>query len=128
MIGILLVGAGGFVGSIARYAMIRAVAALAGGAAFPYGTLIVNVIGCFVIGLLAQWSAARGVFSDEARLFVFVGILGGFTTFSTFGNETVNLFRGGAGAAAFVNVAAHVVIGLGAVWAGRALGAWVWRG
>jgi fluoride exporter len=117
---ILLVGVGGFLGSVARYLLGGYAQQLSGGASFPYGTLAVNVLGCFVIGFLAELAEARGVFSPESRALVFVGLLGGFTTFSAFGNETVNLLRDGQTPLALANVAAHIVIGLGAVWLGRA--------
>jgi len=96
-------------------------------AQFPYGTLTVNLIGCFVIGLFSQLAEARGLFTTESRLFVFTGILGGYTTFSTFANESMNLLRDGQGAAVFANVLIHVSIGLAAVWLGRVVAALVWR-
>jgi CrcB protein len=94
---------------------------------FPYGTLTVNVIGCFVIGFLAQLAESRGVFTSEARLFVFVGILGGFTTFSSFGNETLNLARDSQMMIALANIGMNVVIGLVAVWLGRTVSYLIWR-
>jgi CrcB protein len=94
---------------------------------FPYGTLACNLIGCLVIGLLAELADARGVFTPEMRALVFIGVLGGFTTYSSFANETVNLSRDGAYLLAGVNVSVHIVCGLGAVWAGRMLGHFIWR-
>ena len=91
------------------------------------GTLAVNLTGCFVIGFLSQLADAREVFTPESRAFVFVGILGGFTTFSTFGNESINLFRGGENIYGFAYVGAHVLLGLGAVWLGRAVAFVLWR-
>src|SRR6202162_5624505 len=88
---------------------------------FPYGTLAVNLIGCFIIGFLSQLAETRGVLTAESRTFVFIGILGGFTTFSAFGNETMNLWRDGKNLLAMANVAAHVLLGLGAVWFSGAL-------
>jgi CrcB protein len=93
---------------------------------FPYGTLAVNLIGCFLIGFLSQLAESRGVFTAESRTFVFIGILGGFTTFSAFGNETMNLWREGESLLAMANVAAHLLLGLGAVWASRALVYQIW--
>jgi CrcB protein len=124
---IVLIGLGGFIGSVLRYGMSGVVQSLAGGALFPVGTLVVNLTGCFVIGFLSQLADAREVFTPESRAFVFVGILGGFTTFSTFGNESINLFRGGENIYAFVYVGAHVLLGLGAVWLGRAAAFALWR-
>ena len=94
---------------------------------FPYGTLAVNVVGCFVIGFLAQLAEGRGIFTSEARAFIFVGILGGFTTFSSFGNETLNLARDSQIMSALANVGANVVIGLFAVWLGRTVSYMIWR-
>ncbi len=118
---LLLVGAGGFVGSILRYLVSGYIQQITTSATFPFGTLAVNLIGCFVIGFLSQLAEARGVFTPESRALVFVGFLGGFTTFSTFGNESVNLFRDGENFFALVNTALHVVVGFGAVWLGRSV-------
>jgi fluoride exporter len=117
LLNIFLVGIGGFIGSVLRY--------LIGGyfqqniKTFPLGTLVVNLIGCFVIGLLAQLGESRNLFTNEMRLFIFIGILGGFTTFSAFGNETINLMRENQMLSAFLNISANVVLGLLAVWIGR---------
>ncbi|MBI5649661.1 MAG: fluoride efflux transporter CrcB [Chloroflexi bacterium] len=127
MSNILLVGIGGFIGSILRYLVSGWAQQISRSVEFPYGTLAVNLIGCFIIGALAQLADARGIFSSEARAFVFIGILGGFTTFSSFGNETMNLLRDGESLRAFANVSAHIVLGLGAVWLGRALAFAIWR-
>src|SRR5262249_37906567 len=124
---LLWIGLGGFVGSVLRYGISVAVQSQTGGALFPYGTLVVNLTGCFVIGFLAQLADARDVFTPEARAFVFVGVLGGYTTFSTFGNESVNLLRAGENLYALVDVGAHVLLGLSAVWLGRATAAAIWR-
>ena len=83
-----LVGVGGFVGSILRYWFSGLVQQWMQNAAFPFGTLAVNVIGCLIIGFLSQLADARGVFTAETRALVFVGVLGGFTTFSSFANES----------------------------------------
>jgi len=122
----ILVGFGGFLGSIARYLAGGAVHRLAAGSAFPYGTLFVNVTGCLAIGFLAALSEARGVLSPEARVFLMVGVLGGYTTFSSFGYETLQLVRGGEMLAAAANVLIQVVVGLGAVWAGAATARMIW--
>ncbi|MDO8447134.1 MAG: fluoride efflux transporter CrcB [Deltaproteobacteria bacterium] len=122
MINILLVGAGGFIGSVFRYICGKTVHALLQQYPwFPYGTLAVNIIGCLLIGFLAGLSESRHLFSPEARLFVFVGVLGGFTTFSSFGYETFILARDIQLSAALLNVALQLIIGLGAVWLGNAL-------
>jgi len=123
----LFVGLGGFIGSVARYWLSGYAQQLSNSAEFPYGTLAVNLIGCAVIGFLSQLADAREVFTAESRLFVFTGILGGFTTFSTFGNESINLFRGGQNLYALVYVGAHLGLGLGAVWLGRSIAYLIWR-
>ncbi len=123
---LLLVALGGAAGSMLRYTVASQVQVLARFTGFPYGTLAVNVLGCLAIGLLAQLGEVRGVFSPEARLLVFTGILGGFTTFSAFGNEAFDLLRGGSAPAGLAYVAAHLALGLGAVAAGRAAGQWLW--
>jgi len=123
----MLVGAGGCVGAMLRYAVSGYVQNALRDAQFPYGTLAVNVMGCFVIGLLSQVADARGVFTTESRLFVFTGVLGGYTTFSTFANESMNLLRDGQAMAVVANVAIHVCAGLVAVWLGRVIAALMWR-
>lgn len=127
MTNILLVGVGGFIGSVMRYLASGYVQQVTKSVDFPYGTLAVNVIGCFVIGFLSQLAEGRGVLTGESRLFVLTGILGGFTTFSSFGNETMNLVRDSQMMNAFANVGANVVIGLFAVWLGRTVSYMIWR-
>ena len=124
---ILLVGAGGFAGSVLRFLLNREVQNFVpAGTAFPYGILVVNVAGCFMIGVLGGVASAHGILGPNsgARAFLFVGFLGGFTTFSAFGYDTLTLFRDGALVPALVNVTLQVVLGLGAVWAGWRLAAW----
>ena len=123
----LFVGLGGFIGSVSRYLLGGYVQQLSKSVDFPYGTLAVNLVGCFVIGLLSQLAEARGVFTSETRALVFIGILGGFTTFSSFGNETLNLFRDGQTWIALGNIGANVVLGLALVWLGRNIAYSFWR-
>ena len=85
---------------------------------FPWATLVVNVTGCFVIGLLAVLTQERGPVAPSTRLFLMVGVLGGYTTFSTFGYETLSLVREGSHGLALANAAGQVLVGLLAVWAG----------
>lgn len=127
MVNLLLVAVGGGLGAMARYWLSGLVQEGLRNAAFPYGTLVVNVLGCFVIGVLAHLSETRGMLTPEARLLFITGLLGGFTTFSAFGNETLTLARGGESGAALGNIAASVGLGLAAVWAGRALAQLIWR-
>lgn len=123
---VLLVGVGGFVGSIARYWLSGYVQDRTSGT-FPFGTFAVNVLGCFLIGVLSELADARGFLSAEARACALVGLLGGFTTFSAFGNETINLLRDSDWVLAGTNVLAHVVLAIGAVWIGRTAAHLIWR-
>lgn len=123
---VLLVGIGGFLGSVARY-LISGYVQDRTGEFFPFGTLAVNVIGCFVIGGLSELAEARAFLSLETRALIVIGVLGGFTTFSTFGNETVNLLRDGEWGFAMLNLLTHAVLAIGAVWVGRATAHAIWR-
>lgn len=105
-------------GACLRFALAGVVQKIDPLARFPYGTLAVNLTGCLVIGLLGGLSESRQIFGPGARLFVFIGLLGGFTTFSTFGFESFALLREGENLKALVNITASVVLGLGTVWAG----------
>jgi len=113
-----LVGFGGLIGASSRYAVGRWVNDMAGNPAFPYGTLAVNVIGCLLIGVLAGLAATRNIIGVDARAFLIVGLLGGFTTYSAFGLETVELIRRGDFFVSLSNVALQITLGLAAVWAG----------
>lgn len=124
---IIFVALGGALGSVFRYLLSTWTQTASKSIDFPYGTLVVNLIGCFVIGFLAQLAEARGVFTSESRAFVFIGILGGFTTFSSFGNDTVNLLRDSETLNALANVGANVIFGLILVWLGRTVAYWIWR-
>jgi len=124
---LLLIGAGGFLGSVARYLASGVVQTTMRSETFPYGTLAVNVVGCFVIGAVSHLSESRGAFTADTRAFLVVGVLGGFTTFSAFGNETVNLLRDSEPWLAWANVAANVAFCLASVWGGRAAAFLVWR-
>jgi CrcB protein len=115
----LVVGIGGFVGAAARY--------LAGGlvhrhlpATFPWGTFFVNVVGCFGIGALAVLVTERQALGPTARLFWMVGVLGGFTTFSTFGYETASLMEDRSYVLALLNALGQLFVGLLGVFAGAA--------
>jgi CrcB protein len=94
---------------------------------FPFGTLVVNLLGCVLVGFLAELADQRGVISGEARAFLIVGLLGGFTTFSAFGNETMNLLRDGDLWLAGGNVAGHVFLSLVAVWLGYSTAYLLWK-
>ncbi len=115
-----LVGAGGALGAMARFAVGRLGVAL-WGAGFPWGTLLVNIVGSFLMGLFVHWAALRpetAAASSSARLFFAVGLLGAFTTFSTFSLDVVTLFRDrhiGLGAG---YIGASVLLSIGALIAG----------
>lgn len=116
----LLVAAGGAVGSVLRWWLSAAIHRAAG-VPFPWGTLAVNVIGSFVVGYVGLLGAERVLGTHAARLFVIVGLLGGFTTFSAFSWESVMLLRDGRWVWALGYVAVSVVAGLGAAIGGLAL-------
>ncbi len=127
VLSILFVALGGAFGSVSRYLLGTWIQSVSKSIDFPFGTLTVNLIGCFVIGFLSQLAEARGVFTSESRALVFVGVLGGFTTFSSFGNDTINLARDGEMFNALANVGANVILGLALVWLGRTVAFWIWR-
>jgi CrcB protein len=124
---VLLVGAGGFAGSVLRYVIGGVVQSAVAGSTFPYGTLFVNATGCFLIGLVSQLIEAQGAIGPGARTFIVVGVLGGYTTFSAFGNETVNLMRDGQRLAAGMNIGGQLILALCAVWLGRLTALLIWR-
>lgn len=115
------VGVGGFLGSTARYGLGGLIARLKAGWTFPLETLIINVLGCLAIGWLAGLSEARGLFTGATRAFLFIGVLGGFTTFSTFGYETFQLMRGSQWMSAALSAGLQLILGIGAVWMGHVL-------
>ena len=125
---LLAVGIGGFFGAIARYALSGYLQRRFPGFT-PAGTLAVNVIGCFAIGLLMALVVAKqagnlqtgilaALATERARALLVTGFLGGLTTFSAFGYETLELMRGNALPLAMINIAANVCLGLAAVWLG----------
>jgi len=119
---VLLIGLGGFVGSVSRYFLSGFVHRfIFATSSFPYGTLFVNLFGCLLIGFLNGLVEIRQLFSPEIRLFLFIGLLGGFTTFSSIGYETFALVRDGQMIAAFTNMILHLTLGLAAVWCGHTL-------
>ena len=122
MITVLIIGAGGFLGAVARYGVGRGLERAAEAQWIPYGTLTVNVIGCLLIGAVVGLAEGRQWLGPELRAFLIIGLLGGFTTFSAFGFETLTLLREGNLGAAATNVALQVAAGLGAVYVGYRLG------
>ena len=122
---LLYVALGGALGSVSRYLLGTWTQTISKSIDFPYGTLTVNLVGCFMIGFLSQLVETRGIFTSEARMLMFIGVLGGFTTFSSFGNETINLLRDGEPLNALANVGANVILGLALVWLGRTTAFWL---
>jgi fluoride exporter len=117
----LLVALGGLLGSVARY-WLSGVVQQASGGEFPFGTLAVNILGSFVVGLIMALSLDRGVVAANTRILLTTGFCGGFTTMSTFSYETVALMRDGEMVLALSNLATTMGSCFAAVWAGQALG------
>lgn len=117
MIKLLLIGLAGFAGTLSRY-WLSDVVARKYGETFPFGTLAVNLVGCFLIGLLFYVVQERYLMSHNVRAVIFIGLLGGFTTFSALGLQTFTLLQNNQIALATLNIAASNVLGLLLVWAG----------
>ena len=117
---VLLAGAGGFLGSALRYSLGGWLARWRGGGDFPIETFLINVTGCLVIGFLAGLAETRGLFAGSTRVFLFIGVLGGYTTFSTLGYETFQLVRGGQFGLGALSAGGQLVLGMAAVWLGDA--------
>jgi len=116
---VLVIGLGGFIGAVLRYGLSGYVQYLSRNISFPYGTLAVNLLGCFIIGFISQLVESHGVFHPKTRSFLLIGLLGSFTTFSTFGNESLNLLLDGKNFLSLVNISLHIFAGVGFVWLGR---------
>lgn len=115
---ILLVGLGGFLGSVARYKLGGLVLHMTAQQRFPFSTFAINVAGCLAIGILAGCAERYDMFGAGTRLFLFTGLLGGFTTFSAFGLEAMQLVRRDEMWVAALYVGASILIGIFAVWVG----------
>lgn len=116
----LLAGLGGAIGSIGRVMMSNLVSRWTG-EEFPFGTIVVNVTGAFLMGLLAGYSVSdpgKLIFSAPARTFLMIGVLGGYTTFSSFSLQTFLLMEQGNISGAFLNVILSVILCLAAIWIG----------
>lgn len=117
---VLLVGAGGFLGSISRFLASRFIQNVLS-ASFPFGTFFVNITGCFVIGLIYGFSEKDTLFDNGWKLFLATGFCGGFTTFSTFANENLALLRDGDIFHFTIYTILSVVLGISATFAGVVL-------
>jgi fluoride exporter len=116
---ILLIGSGGFIGSVARYFVSKLNLTISF-FAIPVGTLLVNILGSFIIGLLTGMSEKSDLLTGEMRLFLMVGICGGFTTFSTFTNENLMLLHNGQIGSLFAYTTLSLILGFAAVFLGYA--------
>jgi len=119
---ILIIGAGGFLGAVLRYIAIVSMQVFKTKHAIPLGTLLVNVVGCLLIGFLAVLAENSRILTPDTRNFLIVGILGAFTTFSTFGYESMTMLKNGATTAFVLNIGLQVVLGFMAVWLGMTAG------
>jgi len=117
----VLVGLGGAIGSVLRY-LTSVLAAHWLGDQFPYGTMVVNLAGAFVIGFVQQIGADALLISDDLRIFLTTGMMGGLTTYSTFSYETVRLVEAGAWTSAWLNVAVTTAVAIGLCFLGMAAG------
>jgi fluoride exporter len=117
---LFFIGLGGFVGTLFRY-WLSGLIAKRYGETFPFGTLVVNGLGCFLIGFLFYFFYDRGLTSPTARTVVFIGVIGGFTTFSSYGLQTFTLLRDGQVFLALVNIVASNILCLVLVWLGYSL-------
>ncbi len=115
---IMIVGAGGFIGSALRFVVSGWAQRLAAASVFPYGTLAVNVLGCLLIGILGGLAEYRQVLEPGHRLFLMIGVLGGFTTFSTFAYESISLLQDAELLKAMANTGLQVILGFAAAFAG----------
>ncbi len=117
----ILIGLAGLVGTLGRY-WLSGLVARQYGKTFPWGTLVVNVVGCFLAGSLFYLTEERFLVSPTMRTVILIGLLGGFTTFSSFGLQTFTLLREGEFALATLNISVSNLLGLLMVWAGYSLG------
>jgi len=117
----LLVFIGAGLGGLMRFLASTAVQKACNGWVFPLGTFVVNITGCLAIGFLAQLAESKNLLQPEYRAFFLIGILGGYTTFSSFGYETLQLIRSGEFVYATANAVLQVVLGLFFVWLGSVL-------
>lgn len=117
---IILVGIGGGIGSIFRY-LTSVYAAKYFQTAFPLGTFAVNIIGCLIVGLLLGLFERQQLTNPDLKFLFITGFCGGYTTFSAFASENINLFQSGRSLTAFLYIAASVIVSLFAVWTGLSL-------
>ena len=124
---IVLVGVGGFIGAVLRYLVSGYVHNMTQSVTFPHGTLAVNMAGCFLMGIFSHLVESQTGMTVEMRLFLMVGLVGSFTTYSTFSNETLNLIQNHGMSLALINMGTHIILGLSAVLLGRFAVIAIWR-
>lgn len=108
---------GGALGAIGRYLLSTYVYSKSD-SIFPWGTFVVNILGCFILGMVYIWGTEKMAISSNIRTFLAIGLLGAFTTFSSFSLETLNIIRDGEIRIALLNIGGSIVLGLLAVWLG----------
>lgn len=118
----LVAGAGGFIGVTLRFLASYSLQHILVRWKMPFSTMIINIIGCLIIGILGGLAESRAIFSSQLKVFLFIGVLGGFTTFSSFSFETLTLLRDGSHLMALINIFGSLIFGLAAVTAGLYLG------
>jgi len=126
MSNLIILGLGGFFGAISRYLLSTSVQNMFRDSSFPYGTLAVNLLGCFILGVLTHLAVVKGILDAQTRLFLLVGFVGAFTTFSTFSLESASLFQNGQGTAGMLNIIGSNLLGLVFVFVGQFLAARLW--
>ena len=124
---IVLVGVGGFIGAVLRYLMSGLVQNLTQSVTFPHGTFVVNITGCFLMGVFSHLVESQAGMTAEMRLLLMVGFLGSFTTYSTFSHETLNLLQDHGLPLALINIGTHLILGISAVLLGRFTILSIWR-
>ena len=118
---LLVIGCGGFLGAISRY-MVSGWAYTIFGTGMPYGTLIVNIVGSFLLGIVAQFILAGNLLTATASSFLGIGFLGAFTTFSTFSVQTLELLESGSPLKALLNILLNLLLCLIGAWGGLSIG------
>ena len=120
MFNLFILGIGGFLGAVSRHLVSGYVQELFKAANFPFGTMVVNILGCFILGLLTQIAGAKDLIDPQTRLFLMVGFIGAFTTFSTFSVESANLFQSGQNFTAILYLIGSNILGIIFVFVGQA--------
>jgi len=125
IIQLIVIGMGGFTGAILRFVISTHVQQLNKGLFFPWGTLSVNLLGCLFMGILIHLNESLQIFSQELKGFIFIGLLGSLTTFSTFSNDALNLLIEHRYMASMIYMTSQLIFGLCAVFFGRYITQWI---